>query len=159
MRLRVLARLILFVRPMGATEDEWINVKSYDLDQPVIRIGRARECEIRVYFEEYAEICRAVSKQHATMYYYTNQSPDFYIRDGTLSDVSIQNPKPIPLPSRTGVYINTRNRRLELGEKYHLKNKDEVHFIYNRLKFLYVRENQTVSEKLLEDTYIPPEYL
>lgn len=157
MRLRVIAHFVLLIRPINS--DEWISVKTYNLDQPVIRVGRAKECEIRVYFDEYAEICRAVSKYHATMYYYSNESQDFYIRDGALSAVTIQNPQPIPLPSRIGVYINTRNRRLGLGEKYLLKHRDEVHFIFNRLKFLYLRETKTVSEKLLEDTYIPPEYL
>jgi len=157
MKLRVLARLVLLIR--RDSKSDWSEVAKYDLDQFVIRIGRAKECEIRLFFAEYVDVCRAVSRYHATLFYYPQESQDYFLMDGKPGESDLQNPNPESILSGLGVYLNLRANKLEPNEKYVLKDKDEFHLIYDRLKFVYIREAKSVTDKLIEDTFIPPEYL
>ncbi len=158
MRLRIIARLVLMIR--DPLLKEWVEITRYDLNQPVMRIGRTTGCEIYIKSEKYDNVCRGVSRKHATLYYYNDtyleDRLDYYIQDGVLSEASFDTPHPESIPSRVGTYVN--GIRLEIGEKKLLKNKDEISLIPNNLKLIYLRETKSVSEKLSDDTHIPLEY-
>ena len=154
---KVLAKLELKLRETP-TDTDWITYKTYNLTDNVVRLGRGANCEVSLIIPEHKILSQAISRYHATLFYYPGEL-DYFIQDGTPGTPTTENPNPEPILSVLGVCINTRAQKLEPKQKYKLKNLDEIHLIFSRLKLVYIREQKSISEKLLDDTFIPPEYL
>lgn len=156
MKLKILA--VLDLRIFDTSSSEWIKEIEYDLSLPVVRIGRAKDCEIVIASQKYPNTCRSVSRYHASLYYYSGEGFDYWVQDGIPGTATLFSLNPPPLLSSAGVAINSLSRKLEKGEKFLLKDKDEI-FLTPSVKLIYRRETKTVTEQLIEDTYIPPDLL
>lgn len=155
MKFKSIAKLTLAI--FDSEKSEWLNSTEYNLDQRVVTIGRAKDCDIPIFLPDYPVLSRAVSRYHCTLFYYPG-NPDYMIRDGKPEINHLYSDELIAsTASRLGVHINGIYRIEPCREKYQLKNGDSFHLILNKLKFIYSRPNKTLTEKL-EDTYIPPEY-
>ena len=163
----ILARIVCLYRP----ENDWTEVFSRNLNCPVVRIGRIKQpiertiipgttrrndCDFYDIDLSFARSTKGyyASKQHATMFKWSEMT-DYQIMDGTYSTVTMSNPNPVVVPSSVGVYVN--GRRLLAGEKYNLKDKDEIVLFPDRLKLIYLRPQNTIAD-FLHDTIIPEEY-
>lgn len=148
----IIARLVLYYRPFQLN---WVEMKQVNLTLPVVRIGRAKDCELCMDFIT-GKTGAAISRYHATLIKWQDQT-DYQIRDGKPGDATIATPDPPSQPSGLGTWLNAR--KLEEGEKVILKDKDEVSLIKGTVKFVYLRPQNKVSDSLPlnDDTYIPPE--
>lgn len=154
MQLRVIARLALKVRQ--SPDLEWDDAGTFDLNQSVVRVGRSKKCEIAICLPDKKEICRQLSRVHATLFYYPGEL-DYWIMDGAIGEPMPEDQSLPVSASSLGVYLNSKARKLEVGQKYILHDKDEIHLVYDKIKLIYIRDSKKISETLLEETYVPEE--
>lgn len=151
----IIATILLLYKPFPGTGSDWVEIRRENLISPAIRVGRARDCEIHVNFAR-GKTGGAVSRYHCTLFKWEDAA-DFEIMDGRPGEATIANPNPPILSSQVGTWVNTR--KLEVGEKVLLKDRDEVSLIREAVKFIYFRPQNKISDSLNinDDTFIPPE--
>ncbi len=151
----IIATVILLYKPYSGDRFDWIEIRRKHLTFPTIRVGRAKDCELRIDYAKGAAGA-AISRYHATMFKWDEQN-DFEIMDGRPGEATIANPNAPILSSQVGTWVN--NRKLEVGEKVLLKDRDEVSLLKGSVKFIYLRPHNKVSDSLPlnDDTFIPPE--
>lgn len=146
MKMKKVALLKLCIKD----SDEWYEAGTFVLDSPVVRLGRSDSCEVTVSN-------RSISRNHATLYYITDTfHSDYVICDGIPSEIDEDKDIKIIL-SRCGVYINGQ-KKLQAGEKYLLKDNDEIHLIKNSIKLIYIKFDKPVIKTHFLETYVPVEH-
>lgn len=165
------ALFVVIIKPVGAVE--WAEYKRYRLTLPVVQIGRARKCQINLAIGDHL-----ISRVHATMFKY-DENEDYVIQDGQPGISTISDPDPSPVPSSLGTSVNGHyltytvretGEELEsrvakdLGAEYSLvankrllRDRDEIIFVPNMIKAVYLRPTKKAIEDL-DQTYIPDEY-
>lgn len=146
MKMKKVALLKLYIKD----SNEWYDAGTFVLDSPVVRVGRSDSCEVTI-------ANRSISRNHATLYYITDAfHSDYLIQDGVPTEIDKDKDIKIIL-SRCGVYING-HRKLQAGEKYLLKDNDEIHLIKNSIKLIYIKFDKPVITKNFLETYVPVEH-
>lgn len=146
---QILATLVVLFKP--SLRAEWIEKKRFDLVEPTITLGRARDCDLIIDYRRVGEKTY-VSRHHASLFKQEDLN-DYEIMDGTLTEATIANPDPIVLPSACGTVIN--GKKLDAGEKRLLKDRDRISLVPDRVEIIYFRKQNKVLDTLEELTYVP----
>lgn len=146
---QILATLVMLFKP--STESDWVEIERFDLVDPTVVIGRAKDCDIMITYRRQGEKTY-ISRHHLSLFKQEDLN-DYEAMDGTLSEATIANPDPVVLSSACGTVIN--GIKLDPGEKRLLKDKDRINIVPDRIEIIYLRKQNKVIDTLEELTYVP----
>lgn len=147
----IAAKLVILFKP--EPEGNWIEMDVVELTLPAIRIGRSQSCEVVIPYARQGERS-CVSRFHGSMFKWEDTA-EYEVMDGIYKNVSIATPDTEVSSSSSRLLVN--ERRLEVGERILLKDKDEITLVPNQVKLIYLHKKSELIEKLEDLTYVPEE--
>ncbi len=142
--------ITLSIRYKSTSKGEWEDVETFHpRGLSVVRIGRLASINDLVLSDRQSDRSY-ISKRHCTLLLQPDQL-DYEIMDGTISEIGVGERGRI-IPSTCGTLVN--NRKLDLGEKRLLKNKDIIAIVPNQIEISYLHPELRVWGEEF-DTYVP----